>query len=392
MNRDAWLRNVLLRSGRKHGWKQHARKGTLLREVLGILDAWSVRYSANEGGRRFLVAHLNTILKNCKTKKPRKKKLPSVEDFSLDRLKRILAELREQHILSKYFESNDGRFGFVMAPHDSLCHVKNGVCILQDRSEVFMPQPEPQHWSARASAAISTLRQHSTQHRENTELNTKTTPNSTPPLVIGNTEVNTELNTTGPVQLYDFTDLTDDVIAKWFANGLQTGGSIPCIRLSPVSAYPLNPSYPAEFSQEAIEHHEQFLKRTAEKQQQRQEQPQEQKLSFSSLKGNTETENQNLRPSENRKAKDENVRYKPVVPPDEYRQQRALAEMKRRSDIAKEFEPCDDRINRREHDRILFGYTIKGDDGIWHRPSDWQPSEELKKLEVARAAKKRSKL
>jgi len=277
MNRDAWIRNVLLRSGRKHGWKQHARKGTLLREVLGILDAWSVRYSANEGGRRFLVAHLHTILKNCETKNPRKKKLPtSVEDFSLDRLKRVLAELREQHILSKYFDSNDGRFGFVMAPHDSLCHVKNGVCILQDRSEVFVPQPEPQHWSARASAAISTLRQHSTQHRDNTQLNTVTTPNSTPPLVIGNTELNTELNTTEPVQLYDFADLTDDVITKWFADGLQTGGPIPCIRLSPVSQDPLNPSYPAEFSQEALQHHEQFLKRTAEKQQQRQEQPQRQ--------------------------------------------------------------------------------------------------------------------
>jgi len=260
MNRDAWIRNVLLRSGRKHGWKQHARKGTLLREVLGILDAWSVRYSANEGGRRFLVAHLHTILKNCKTKTPRKKKLPSVEDFSLDRLKRILAELRDQHILSKYFESNDGRLGFVMAPHDSLCHVKNGVCILQDRSEVFMPQPEPQHWSARAAAAITTLRQHSTQHRDNTELNTVTTPNSTPPLVIGNTELNTELNTTEPVQLYDFADLTDDLIAKWFADGLQTGGSIPCIRLSPVSQDPKNPSYPADFSQEALEHHEHFLK------------------------------------------------------------------------------------------------------------------------------------
>jgi len=72
----------------------------------------------------------------------------------------------------------------------------------------------------------------------------------------------------------DFIDFTDAEIAKWFADGMQPGGPIRCIRLSDVSEHPKNPSYP-DFSQEALEHHEQFLKSKAQKRQQEQPQRQE---------------------------------------------------------------------------------------------------------------------
>lgn len=257
MNRDAWIRNVLLRPGRECSWKKHARTGTALREVLGMLDGWATRYAPNEGGadplatigqpnargRRFIMVHRATILKQCF--KGKRKESPN---YSIQHLKRILEELRAQHIISKYFDTNDGRYGFVVAPHDSLCHVRNGVCVLPDRASTRAhdePQQEPMMSLNVSPVPVIDEPQREPQHEPGKSFHES-----------------------------DFIDFTDAEIAKWFADGMQPGGPIRCIRLSDVSEHPKNPSYP-DFSQEALEHHEQFLKSKAQKRQQEQPQRQE---------------------------------------------------------------------------------------------------------------------
>ena len=383
MNRDAWIRHVPLRKDREHTWKQHARGGTLLREVLGILDKWATREAAkDERHYRFVFAHHAAILKNC-NKGPR----AEGKHFSLIRLKHVLEELRSQHILGKYFETKDGRFGFVVAPHETLCYAQNGVCILPDRSKVFEQAKEPRHWAARA---IATLSQHSTRHRDDTQLDTITTPCSTPGLVIGDTQRDTLLDTDQSVLPYDFTDFTDAEITNWVAAGMQPGGPIRVIRLSDVSDEPLNPSYPA-FSHEAIEHHEEFLKRAAEKQ--KQDQTQQQERSFLDSEPRTEgsTTATTPTPKASTMKSTPKDRKRPVLTPEEYAQkreadeeERILADLARnRADVERRLaekkpeqdrwrqehgdERCADEIWRPEADRKTYGWTILGDGGVWQQ-------------------------
>jgi hypothetical protein len=100
-----------------------------------------------------------------------------------------------------------------------------------------------------------------------------TTLNSTPSAVIGNTESNTESNTDQSLYDANFALLSEEEKSDWLANGMQDGASIRCILSSDVSAYPKNPSYP---SSQELKHHEEFLKRQAEKQNQPKDQPQKQ--------------------------------------------------------------------------------------------------------------------
>jgi len=241
--------------------------------VLGIIDKMAAREAARDDRHyRFVFGRQKTLLKFCKRK--------DGGGFSLDRLKHIFQELRGQHIVSHYFETNDRRYGFVVAPHDSLCCVRKGVCTLPDRSEKL---PEVS-LAGQSSTDLDRARTLLEQHRLSTVRDTVSTLTSTPSLApistpncdFNNTVRSTDLDTAQSLHLSDCVYVTDDEIAHWFANGMQNGGPIPSILSSQVSFDPRNPFDPPDFSQEALEHHKQFLKQQAGKQKQRQEQNQPQ--------------------------------------------------------------------------------------------------------------------
>lgn len=372
MNRDAFNRHVLLRKDREHSWRHHARNGTLLKEVLGILDKWAAR-EEKKTGYRFVFAHQDTILNICF-----KGKREDGKPFSLTQLKRIFDKLRTEHIISRYFKTGDGRWGFVVAPHDSLCYVKDNVCYLPDRS-IALPALEPLFPPA-SIAALAALKAapiwHSTRHRDDTQHGTDTALNTAPASRIEDTEHGTEHGTDESLYLSNCELLSENEKALWLESRKQLGASIPCIRLSVVSDKPYKPSSPG--IQDELTHHHEFLERhkqrPAQEQQQEQVKSKDVGLSFpAGLKTETpKTEKSKAAPmkSQNRKTQ--------VLTPDEYQKVKVEKELKavfgESVPVVTEHEvrtekdpdgvrrtPCQvgNEVHRKtDEDRIAQGYTV----------------------------------
>jgi hypothetical protein len=117
---QSFLWSVKLRDGRGHSLKSHARRGTALHELLGILDLL-----AGNDPQRFVVASIAALMKLC-NKGERSNRIVYSETW----IKKTLAELRARHIVSTYFTAWDGRYGFVVAPHDFLCYRRGNICTM----------------------------------------------------------------------------------------------------------------------------------------------------------------------------------------------------------------------------------------------------------------------
>jgi hypothetical protein len=312
MNRDAFNRRVVLRMDREHSWRHHGRNGTLLKEVLGILDKWAAR-EEKKSGYRFVFAHRDTILNLCF-----KGKREEGKHFSLTQLKRIFDELRAEHIMSRYFETGDGRFGFIVAPHDSLCRVQDNVCILPNRS-IALPAPEMPVIKGRL-AALAALKaapiRPSTRHRDDTQHGPDTALNTAPASRIEDTEHGPQHGSGESLYLSNFAMLTESEKADWLASREQFGASIPCIRLSDVSLKPYNPSIPC--IQDELKHHREFLERVKSK-----SKVKSADLGSFSLEPKTEepkTEKSTTTPMKSQ-------RRKPILPQDEYQKVKADKEL-----------------------------------------------------------------
>lgn len=117
----SWRWRVPLRSDRKHLWKHHAVPGSMLYELLGIVDLWA----SNDPTFRFVSGSIGAITEFCN-----KGKRDNGVVFTERWIKFGLAELQARHIVSPYFTTWDGRYGFIMAPHHSMCHRIGKVCVL----------------------------------------------------------------------------------------------------------------------------------------------------------------------------------------------------------------------------------------------------------------------
>ena len=149
------------RKDREHSWKHHCRS-SLTREVLGVIDMLAAAEEARSG-LRFVFIGQDALLALC-FKGPRKEG----KRYSKDRLKHVFEELREQHIISRYFETGGGRYGFIVAPHDSLCCSDGKTCLLPNRAAwQFVEQKTD--WRSKVVAAL----RHSKQHRCSTQNSTE---------------------------------------------------------------------------------------------------------------------------------------------------------------------------------------------------------------------------
>ena len=329
MNRDAFNWNVVIRKDREHSWRHHARNGTLLKEVLGLIDKWAAK-EERRSGHRFIYAHQNTILKLCFKGLREEKKA-----YGLRQLKYIFEDLRAQHIISRYFE-NGNRWGFALAPHDSLCHVRDGICTLQDRS-IALPVVEipgvPPAYLAVLAALKSAPIVHSTVHRDCTQQCTVTALNSAPSSRIECTEQCTQKCTDESLYLSNFELLSENEKAIWLESREQVGASIPGIRLSLVSDKPYKPS--SLCIQDELKRHHEFLERHKQRQEQNQTKAEEQVKSNSNPKSEVlgsfylepKTEEPNTGKSKAAAMKSQN-RKRAVLSPEEYQKVKQDKELK----------------------------------------------------------------
>jgi hypothetical protein len=122
---DSFFWRVKLRAGRGHTLKHHARRGTVIYELLGILDLLAAEDELKGTRCRFVFASIAALVDMC-NKGERKNGIHYTETW----VKEALAELRARHIISGYFTAQDGRKGFIVAPHDSLCYRDGAECVL----------------------------------------------------------------------------------------------------------------------------------------------------------------------------------------------------------------------------------------------------------------------
>jgi hypothetical protein len=260
---------IPLRKDREHSWKHHARSGSLLYELLGWIDQMAAKKEA-ETGVRFVFAKRQTLLTKCF-----KGKRSEGKHYNIRKLDAVLAELREQHIISKYFETADRKWcGFVVAPHDSLCHKERSgqTCFLPDRSIRFpLTFPAP-NWRERVLAAAKTaaLRQHNGSHYGSERAVITAVITAAVPVIDGS-QNGSQNGSDQTLYAANFALLTESEQADWLAHGMQDGSPTRCTRGSLLADEPAYPSDPG--AQEALEHHEHFLK---SKQRQQQVQPQRQ--------------------------------------------------------------------------------------------------------------------
>jgi hypothetical protein len=328
MNRDAFNRRVVLRKDREHSWRHHGRNGTLLKEVLGILDKWAER-EEKKSGYRFVFAHRDTILNLCFKGKREEKK-----HFSLAHLKRILDELRAEHIISRYFETGDGHWGFVVAPHDSLCYVQHNVCILPNRS--VPPAFEVPIETGRL-AALAALKENLKKNPSRAPTRTLDepqheplmSPNMSPVSRIEEPQHEPQHEPDQALYLSNFELLTESEKADWLESRKQLGASIPGIRLSGVSDNPYKPSIPS--IQDELKRHHEFLEQKSNSKSNPKSNPKSKVKSEDAvstatrLEPNTEEPKTGKSKAATMKSQD---RKRPVLSEADYRKAKADAELK----------------------------------------------------------------
>jgi len=116
---------VKIRPDREHRLKSHFYKGTMLYELVGILDKLAAREVLEGSGFRFVFAGREKLLAMC-SKGCREDKA----SYTMDWLKKALAELRARRIIGPYFTDAAGRDGMVVAPHEALCHREGEYCVM----------------------------------------------------------------------------------------------------------------------------------------------------------------------------------------------------------------------------------------------------------------------
>ena len=131
---------------------------------------------------QFIFASLPAILKMCNQRRSRNKLPPC----KMRQLKRIIALLYDLHIVSHYFKSWDGRYGFVFEPHDGRCYTldKPGNIIRTKYGVKMEPQPDGgviciKH-AYRGMQPSGTLGEPPEGHRRDTAQDTMKTPARTP--------------------------------------------------------------------------------------------------------------------------------------------------------------------------------------------------------------------
>ena len=215
---DSFLWRVQLRADRPHLWKHHARVGTLMREVLGLLDKW-----ARNDPQRFVPASLAAILKNCN-----KGKRSEGKSYTLRHLKFVMAELRARHIISPYFTTWDGRDGFVMEPHELR------TCLLDDGKVCQKRAPKRFECSDEVAEKLTGCSPLSSPpvHHLFTDLFTTCSPTSSPTGSQKFTDQFTERFTSELSKVYKNAELTEALCKSWFADGEHDGFPIRINRLS----------------------------------------------------------------------------------------------------------------------------------------------------------------
>lgn len=351
---------VLLRKDRDHSWKHHCRSG-LTRELLGWIDVMASKKEA-EKGIRFVFAKRETLLTKCF-----KGKRSEGKHYKLRQLDYSLAELREQHIISEYRETTDGSVGFVVAPHDSLCHrEKSGkTCLLPDRSiQLLAPELPVSNWRNKVLDALKSAApvQSLVQHECSDHCSASAVISAAVPAIDCSEKCSERCS---DQSLYDanFALLSESEKADWLANGMQGGASTRVTRLPEAPAHPINPIYPSD--QDELKHHEHFLK---SKQRQNQDQPQKQKLevSVTFLEEGPNTAEATPKATQPGRKRD-------VLAPLAYDRsllERSLAEEKAEIDRARSengYQRCADEIWRPEADRIARGWTIFGEGAVWYQ-------------------------
>ncbi len=215
-------RRVPLRKDRKHSWESHAVAGSLMKDVLHTLDL----LAANDK-TQFIFASLPAILKMCNQRRSRNKLPPC----KMRQLKRILALLYDLHIVSHYFKSWDGRYGFVFEPHDGRCCTldKHGNIIRKKYSVKMEPQPDGgvicvKH-AYRGMPPYGTLGEPPEGHRRDTAQDTMKTPARTPVRTpqdaFEDTTQDTIRDTGDSSQLTNCVELTDEQVTEWLAEHAQ---------------------------------------------------------------------------------------------------------------------------------------------------------------------------
>lgn len=189
----------------KHSWESHGDADTLLKDVLHWLDL----LAANDP-QRFIFASTPAILKKCNDRRVRNKLKPA----SLSNLKHVFGFLQDLHIMSPYFRTWDGRYGFVFEPHDARCSVEHGVCIKHvytSKQLESMRKNWPRESTLRSTDAALD------EHSCSTAVALPVAPLS----AFRSTVRSTPRSTAEDSKPTDCEELTDEQVAKWMAENVQ---------------------------------------------------------------------------------------------------------------------------------------------------------------------------
>jgi hypothetical protein len=196
----------------KHSWESHADADTLLKDALHWLDLL-----AGNDPQRFIFASTPAILKKCNARRVRNKLKPA----SLSNLKHVFGFLQDLHIMSPYFTTWDGRYGFVFEPHDARCNVEHGVCIKHvytSKQLESIRKSWPSESTPRSTDAALD------EHRCSTAVALSVAPLSD----FRSTVRSTPRSTAEDSKPTDCEELTDEQVAKWMAENVQASAPKVC--------------------------------------------------------------------------------------------------------------------------------------------------------------------
>ncbi len=205
-----------------------------MREVLGMLDKWASKFEHENPERgRFIFASLPAILKVCA-----KGKRVEGKSYTLRNLKLVMAELRARHIVSPYFETWDGRYGFIMEPHAFRARLIDDSKVCEMRAPIhFECSDEVAEMLTGISPQISPYPSPRLHHDFTSDFTT-TSPATSPTGSRKFTGDFTDPFTIELLKVYKNAELTEALCESWFPDGKQVGAPIRCSRSAVVSGLP----------------------------------------------------------------------------------------------------------------------------------------------------------
>jgi hypothetical protein len=165
-----------------------------MKDVLHVLDLWA----ENDKRYRFIFSGLRALLKECNKRRVRN----NLKPCQMRHLKKVLALLRKLHILSPYFTSWDGRYGFIFEPHDARRTVEHDVCIKHayEGMDPYGALGEPPQG-----------------HHRGTSRGTVMAPFVAPQATFRGTARDTIDGTIDSAKPTDYAELTDEQVTEWLA-------------------------------------------------------------------------------------------------------------------------------------------------------------------------------